>query len=126
MATIRPSVVGAVKYADYEQDWIPEGNFLAPFLHKRRSFEHEHEVRAILTILPIRQDSSLQGGSEIDFSLESPEGLIVPADLVGLIEEVRVDPQSPRWFRDAAEDVTRRYGLTCPVSQSELDVDPVY
>jgi hypothetical protein len=119
-------LVGHVNYSDYENDWIPEGNFLAPFMHKRRSFEHEQEVRAIVTIFPLRTDSSLEGGSGVDFRIESPEGLIVPTDLGGLIQEVRVDPQAPKWFRQAVEDVTRSFGLTYPVRQSELDVDPVY
>src|SRR5215470_12532868 len=39
--------LGLVKDIDYETEWVPEGNFFYPFLHKRKSFEHEREVRAI-------------------------------------------------------------------------------
>src|ERR1700690_932937 len=42
--------VGLVRYVDYEKDWIPESNPLAPFLYKRKSFEHEHEVRALIPL----------------------------------------------------------------------------
>lgn len=39
--------VGVVSYRDYERDLIPEGNLFYPLLHKRKSFEHEQEVRAM-------------------------------------------------------------------------------
>jgi hypothetical protein len=40
--------VGKVKYLDYEHEMFPDGNTLMPFLHKRLSFEHEHELRAVV------------------------------------------------------------------------------
>ena len=40
--------VDAVSYVDYDTDWMPEGDILMPLLHKRKSFEHEREVRAII------------------------------------------------------------------------------
>ena len=40
--------VGKVSYLDYEHEAFPEGNTFVPFLHKRRSFEYEHEIRAII------------------------------------------------------------------------------
>ena len=39
--------VGRINYVDYENHFIPENNSFSPFLHKRQSFEHEREVRAI-------------------------------------------------------------------------------
>jgi len=33
--------IGKVQYIDYEKDWLPEGNALYPFVHKRKSFAHE-------------------------------------------------------------------------------------
>ena len=39
---------GKVRYVDYKREWMPEGNFLYPFVHKRKSFEHENELRAII------------------------------------------------------------------------------
>lgn len=40
--------MGRVHYIDYERDLIPEGNSFWPFVHKRRSFEFEQEVRACI------------------------------------------------------------------------------
>lgn len=39
--------VGAIRYIGYQKEPIPEGNSYNPFLHKRRSFIHEKELRAI-------------------------------------------------------------------------------
>jgi len=37
-----------VKYIDFETEWEPENNLYHPFLSKRKSLEHEKELRAIL------------------------------------------------------------------------------
>ena len=55
--------VGEVSYIDYENDWMPEGNLFYAFMHKRKSFEHERELRALLCRYPV------QGEDELDFSL---------------------------------------------------------
>ena len=44
--------IGSVNYVDYNSHFIPEKNVLLPFLHKRKSFEHEREVRAIEFTIP--------------------------------------------------------------------------
>jgi len=43
-----PVMLGLVKYIDYAQTPIPEGNVFWPFVHKRQSYEHEREVRAVV------------------------------------------------------------------------------
>ena len=40
-------VASMVRYRDYRTESIPYGNFLFPLLHKRISFQHEREVRAL-------------------------------------------------------------------------------
>jgi hypothetical protein len=41
--------VGEVRYIDYETEPIPEANVFWPFIHKRRSFEHERELTDLST-----------------------------------------------------------------------------
>jgi len=40
LATILPDdvYIGVVQYADYNKEWIPEGNSFSPFMFKRKSF----------------------------------------------------------------------------------------
>lgn len=48
--------IGMVKYIEYDKTPIKESNLFHAFLHKRRSFEHERELRAITDCLGMRQD----------------------------------------------------------------------
>jgi hypothetical protein len=112
--------VSLVTYVDYKKGRIPEGNMVYPFIHKRKSFEHEHEVRAIIFRYP--------PDGQIDFSVETiPDGgLYVPVDLDELICEVFVVPDSPPWLKRLVESVSRKYGIKSPVTQSILAESPVY
>lgn len=113
--------IGVVKYADYEREWIPERNSLSTFVHKRRSFEHEREVRAI------RQDLSPDDSGRIDLTRERfAAGEAVPVRLDTLIERVYVAPGAATWLRDLVASVALRFGLDAEIVQSRLDADPVY
>lgn len=86
--------IGVVKYIDYETEWIDAGNLLSPFVHKRKSFEHEREVRAVVTKWP-------SGEKAMDFNTETiSAGLKVKVDVERLIEQIYVAPSSPSWFAD--------------------------
>jgi hypothetical protein len=119
-------LVGEVRYIDYDLEPMPEDNFMWPFMHKRRSFEHEREVRAVILRIPTKDDPSSETSKLVDLSLPMPEGIAVAADLRALVEEVRVAPEVPNWFTNAVRDVTTRYSFEFPVRQSDLDADPVY
>jgi hypothetical protein len=42
------ALIGLVDYVDFEETTIAMTNRLAPFAMKRKSFEHEREVRAVI------------------------------------------------------------------------------
>ncbi|HUS46591.1 MAG TPA: hypothetical protein VM098_00615 [Phycisphaerae bacterium] len=109
LADYREAVfIGKVKYIDYDRDQIKGSNAFLPLLHKRRSFEHEREVRAItLCCLAPKEFASRQGIS-------------VPVVLDKLIETVHVCPWSPEWVGELTKRVVQRYGLKTPVQQSKL------
>jgi hypothetical protein len=111
--------VGKVSYLDYEHDAFPEGNTFVPFLHKRRSFEHEHELRAI--IQPI-----LAGGRPLTDIHPFADGLLVEVDLRMLIEHIYVAPTSEAWFAALVENTTKKYGLVGSVRHSDMIRDPLY
>lgn len=110
--------VGAVQYFDYSStefppaaspDWVR--NALIPAFSKRLSYEHEIEVRAVLTHFP-------------DPGTEQPAGLTVDADLDTLVTEVTVAPFAEQWFVELVQTCTKNAGLAIPVLRSDIGGSP--
>lgn len=115
-----PVYIGVVRYVDPAAEWIPEGNMMWPFLHKRLSFDYERELRAVVPTFP-------QTDGKIDVSLETVPGLALEVDLGQLVESIYVAPDQPGWFCEAVEQVTNRIGPgNIPLRKSDLDADPLY
>jgi hypothetical protein len=116
--------VGKVKYIDFDTEPIPAGNLLTPFLYKRKSFEHERELRAVAGKAEITE-------SDDSFSLKvlnepfSKPGEDVAVDLSELIASIHLAPGSPAWMERLVASVASRYGLDVPVVRSKLDDEPV-
>lgn len=107
--------VGKVSYIDYDRDFIPGDNLFNPFLYKRRSFEHENEVRAI--------NIELSKGFDQDIC---EIGIYYEVDLSLLIHEVIVAPYAEDWFLELIQSVAARYNLQAPVRKSSLAAEPVW
>lgn len=103
--------IGMVQYVDYVNDIIPEHDPYLAFFHKRKSFQHENELRAIVKQL----DTEFIG-----------KGCSIPIELSLLVERVYVAPESPPWFFELVERAMKKYGLDKPVIKSSLADDPVY
>jgi hypothetical protein len=113
--------IGKVRYIDFEKDWMPEGNTLYPFVHKRRSFEHEKELRAVI------QELLYKKNGEIDWSRPSfDDGIYVQVDLDVLIDKIYLAPTSPKWLLELIRSITEKYDLDKDVLPSSLDDAPVY
>ena len=105
--------VGQVIYVDFDSAFIPNDNMLWPFIHKRRSFEYEHELRALIW-----------GGQHGKMDLNKPENapteLSVTTDLDILIEKVYASPKAEAWFVNLIASVCSHYNLKKEVVQSDL------
>jgi len=117
----RPVYVGTVHYIDYETDLVPVSNAMYPFLYKRKSFEHEHEVRAVIFKIPTED-----GKINWEFEPFESGGEYVSIDIDRLIEAIYVSPTAPGWFKVLVESVVARYGLDTPVINSSLADRPVF
>ena len=126
--------IGQVQYVDYDTDRIPEDNLLAPYLHKRVSFRHEQEVRAIVQKPPI--GSSL---SELRFSIQNlptdeiarwqdicDNGMHYEVYLNLLIQEVVIAHFAPDWLLELVKSVAERYELDAPINKSRLAESPLW
>lgn len=108
--------IGTVNYIDYEKDDVKFENSFLPFVHKRKSFSHENELRAIIPIqAPKNVKIDLQNG-----------GCKIKVDLNELIENVFVSPDSPKWFLELVTDTSRKFGFNFNIINSNLNNRPIY
>lgn len=106
-----------VRYVDYDKALIPLGNLFYPFVHKRQSFAHENELRAIIW----SSEDVNQGQIAVDAT-----GVAVDIMPEELIKAVHVSPTAPRWFGSLVEKLLRRYAMSIPVVRSGLYDRPSY
>lgn len=112
--------LGLVRYIDYESEWIPEGNSFYPFMHKRKSFEHEKEIRSVIQDLPT-SDKGIEIGKHNGLT-----GISIPVALNDLITGIYVAPTAQAWFADLVAEVSVKYNVSAPVKKSNLYSEPVF
>ena len=114
--------VGVMHYVDYDSaDPLP----IRPFLRKRRSFEHERELRAVAMDTTWGNSPTFDAEGRPMTRFERG-GEYVPSELETLIEAVYVSPEAQGWFVDLVGSTVQRFGLSCPVRRSDLGRDPVF
>ncbi len=115
----RPIFIGVVKYIDYDREPIPSGNSFYPLLHKRKSYKHENELRAIITFE--------EKEKELTAMWQEPEesGIVVSCDLDILIENVYVAPNAPDWFFKIVQSISSKY-MAVPIHYSKLGEEPLF
>lgn len=112
-----PIHLGVVQYIDFDHETIPWGsNVLFPFVYKRKSFEFERELRAVIWRPPDNGPSPL----------DENYGAATPIDLEQLVERVYIAPSAPHWFAALVRSVLARYQLDLPVEQSKLGESPIF
>jgi len=108
--------IGRVKYLDYDHPvsvGMQLDNMMSPAFLKRRSFEHEREVRVL-------QWHIVSPEGPVDFS-KAHESSELRVDLAVLIESIYISPMSPVWLVDALQQLLTRFGLPgVHVRRSEL------
>jgi hypothetical protein len=112
--------IGEVNYIDYDTQSFDAWQMLNYIVHKRLSFSHERELRAIFW----EWDSTSDG--ERYKSRIGPSGLTIEVELPSLIERVYVSPTAAPWFAKLVEDITGKCGFSFPVAQSALSTAPLY
>lgn len=94
-----------VRYIRFTKEVIDDDT-RSPYFHKRKAFEHEKELRALIQVL--RRDTNG------DFNFGKPpftKGLYVKVDLDQLIERVVTAPLCEDWLPAVTKSVLQKYGL---------------
>ena len=99
--------IGRVNYIDFSKRFAP---FNGSYWYKRKSFEHEKEVRAVIHSRETKAEN----------------GIVVPADINLLIENIYISPSAPKWFADVVSDINKKYKIKTPLVQSTLIDTPFY
>lgn len=107
--------MGQVKYTDYNKDKLGLNASFELYMHKRKSFEHENEVRII------KQPFLKDGRFSIHPMKENKErGENIKINLNKLISKIHVSPTSQDWFCDLVKEVCTKYGITAEIEKSSL------
>ncbi len=99
--------ISKIYYIDYDKQAIEMNNGLYSYVHKRLSYKHENELRAL--IWTVEKENTYQNNI-----YKEQSGLLIPIDIKCLIENIYVSPIAPDWVVKQISDVCRRYGVLEP------------
>lgn len=133
--------IGRISYINYDTEFFQglasqQGITIHyhPYLHKRKKFEDECEVRAIInSVDPIMAEIKLRNvslkdhtpllideiGQEI-FPEITQNGLPYPIDITELIHEIILSPDYDEWMIKTITSTINRYNLNLDVNVSHL------
>lgn len=119
-----------VEYIDFRDEDIREGFIPRRFLYKRKSYEHENELRAIIQLNEMMEvETSLAkekgmpiANPELDkqpvprvepfasaAGEELPPGIYASINLEALIDKIFIAPDAPKWVKETVVDIAARY-----------------
>ena len=84
------------------------------YFYKRKPFEYEQEVRAIIDVASVLDDEPYEFGKPLKVSVKT---------LIGKDSEVIVSPHANKWIAETVELIVERYGFQFPVNPSKI-LDP--
>lgn len=108
-----PIYLGAVSYIDYTNESWGEYQPMNPIFHKRKSFAHEREVRAVIVNPP-------------DINAKTTDGVLIPVQLHTLVKNIFISPKAQPWFKETVKSVSAQYGLSIEPIQSTLYDEPQF
>tara|TARA_R110002096_G_C14467450_1_gene712802 strand:- start:46 stop:1005 length:960 start_codon:yes stop_codon:yes gene_type:complete len=103
-----PSIdIGRVNYIDFNTSFAGVND---SFWYKRKSFEHEKEVRAIY----------------FDFKEEYDFGKPIKVNINTLIQKIYVSPTAQNWFLEVVKETIGKYNLKKKIYQSNMKAEPFH
>ena len=98
--------IGKVKYIDFNKRF---SSINGSFWYKRKSFEYENEVRAIIQKHNVNE-----------------KGIYISVDIDKLIDRIYVSPYASEWFVDVVKSVVEKYKINIPILHSQMLEKPFY
>lgn len=113
--------LAGVRYINYKHESIAfDDPYLSPILYKRKSFEHEREVRAFRFDGPVSALAN-NGGVMIERSKRNDlSGKSIQVSIGDLIEDIVVSPTAPPWLTIVLSKMLEKYSLSTKIRRSSL------
>jgi hypothetical protein len=110
--------LGKIEYKS-QDELIHPSNQLQVIFTKRKSFEHEREVRAVAWLHDSRRHLYLE-------FLCKESGIAVPISVNELVHSVHLNPECSPWFFEVVKDILDKYEISVQLQQSSLIGDPIF
>ena len=124
LAPFSPEVrLAVVKYIDYDTESFDYQDPWMPFIHKRKAFSHERELRAI-AIQPERIEAIRRQEAPFEYGKLIRDRY--PVNLSDLIETIYVAPNSAPWIVYLTCKILEEKNIKSPVICSDLDKAALY
>ncbi|MBU1566592.1 MAG: DUF2971 domain-containing protein [Proteobacteria bacterium] len=104
-------LAGAVQYIDYETSTHVWNEMISPFFYKRKSFEHEKEVRFFISFIGTPPD---------------PVVSLPISDAEAVFEKIYISPLVRKWVAVAITETYSKYGYKIPLEHSALYQTPPF
>jgi len=108
---------GSVKYIDYEVEKFNELHSFLYYLHKRKYFADENELRIMILLLPHRINL-------IPLDDITKHGIFLSVNLEVLIDKIVISPTAELWIKELVESMLHDLNLNKKVELSELNKLP--
>ena len=115
--------IGAVEYIDYATDSWGDFRAFNRVFHKRNSFEHERELRAVI-VRPRYAELADLDLEKVDDAARN--GIDVPIAVERLVDRLWVSPRADQWFGSLVERVVGQFDIDVPIVRSRLYDAPEY
>jgi hypothetical protein len=107
----QPVFIGKVDYDDNCETLLLNGS-LKPFLHKRKMYAYENEVRCCYVI---PEDKSFNWQAQ-----DTNDGVFIDVDLDTLIERIYISPYSPNWIYDIVTGINKKFNIQKEIVHSTV------
>lgn len=103
--------MGKVEYLDYETESFDSTNHFNFILHKRKSFEHEKEIRIATSLANYMNDHNIP---------IVERGIRIQTNLLINIEAIYINPFAEEWFLDIVQKLFHSLDIKIQLRLSEM------
>lgn len=111
--------IGRITYENFDVAFLPEDSY---GWYKRKSFEHEREVRVMIE----PDDPEHLKQIEDAYKKKHQVRISLDVDLDALVENVYVSPYANDWFKELVEKEMKACGLDKPVVYSKMNEQALF